>query len=267
MLSLRGVSYRHPGAGHDALHGIDLDLVEGTITGLVGAAEAGKSTLCLVAGGLAPRVVGGRLTGQLGIDGTSVGTWPMYRLAEQVVTGVQDPAGQLSLIAETVAEEVAFGPANLGLPRDEIDDRTETALRLTGISDLRDRDPVRLSGGQQQLVVMAGLLAMRARHLVLDEPVAHLDAVGARLVLDALRAAADAGAAILLTEQRIPELASVADSVLLLAAGNIVARGSPDEVLADPATHALGVEETPEVALRRKLVEAGLDPESARVHS
>ena len=60
----------------------------------------------------------------------------MHQLAEQVVTGVQDPAGQLSLIAETVAEEVAFGPANLGLPRDEIDDRTETALRLTGIRTL-----------------------------------------------------------------------------------------------------------------------------------
>ena len=64
MLSLRGASYRYPGAKRDTLHGVDLDLLEGTVTGLVGPAEAGKSTLCLVAGGLAPRVVGGRLTGR-----------------------------------------------------------------------------------------------------------------------------------------------------------------------------------------------------------
>ena len=265
MLSLRGVSYRYPGAKRDTLHGLDVDLLEGTVTGLVGPAEAGKSTLCLVAGGLAPRVVGGRLTGQVGIDGASVASWPMYQLAQEVVTAVQDPAGQLSLIAETVAEEVAFGPANFGLPRDEIDDRVQTALRLTGIEDLRDRDPVRLSGGQQQLVVIAGLLAMRPRHLVLDEPVAHLDAAAARLVLDAIRAAADDGAAVLLAEQRVPELASVADSVLVMAAGNIVARGTSGEVLADPTSHALGVAEPPEIALRRKLIEAGLDPELAVV--
>ena len=265
MLSLRAVSYRYPGAKHDVLHGIDLDLVEGTVTGLVGPAEAGKSTLCLVAGGLAPRVVGGRVSGQVGIDGASVALWPMHQLAQEVVTGLQDPAGQLSLIAETVAEEVAFGPANLGLPRDEIEERVEAALRLTGITALRERDPVRLSGGQQQLVVVAGLLAMHPRHLVLDEPVAHLDAAGARLVLQAVRAAADDGAAVLLAEQRVAELAGVADSMLLMAAGNIVTRGRPADVLDDPATHALGVEEPPGTALRRRLVEAGLDPSLAEM--
>lgn len=260
MLSLRGASYRYPGATKDVLHGIDLDLVEGTVTGLVGPAQAGKSTLCLVAGGLAPRVIGGTMSGQVGIDGASVASWPMYRMAEEVVTGVQDPAGQLSLIAETVAEEVAFGPANLGLPREQIDQQVEAALRMTSIAGLAERDPSRLSGGQQQLVVLAGLLAMRARHLVLDEPLAHLDAASARLVLEAIRAAADDGAAVLLAEQRTAELARVADSVLVMGAGNIVASGTPDEVFSDPSIAALGVNEPPEVALRRRLVQAGLDP-------
>ncbi len=260
MLSLRATSYTYPGAKKPALHGVDLDLAEGTVTGLVGPAEAGKSTLCLVAGGLAPRVTGGRLTGQIGIDGESIAQWPMYRLAEEVVTGVQDPVGPLSLIAETVAEEVAFGPANLGLPRTEIDERVGSALRSAGIEALAQRDPARLSGGQQQLVVIAGLLAMRPQYLVLDEPVAHLDASAAARVLEAIRAAADAGAAVLLAEQRVAELSTVADSVLVLAAGNIVARGTPADVLSDPSTAALGVAEPPEVALRRRLAEAGLDP-------
>ena len=210
-------------------------------------------------------MVGGHLSGQVGIDHDSVADWPMYRLAEEVVTAVQDPTGQLSLIGESVAEEVAFGPANLGLPREEIEARTAWALAVTGIEALAERAPARLSGGQQQLVVLAGLLAMRPRHLVLDEPLAHLDPAGAKLVLDAVRAAADAGTAVLLAEQRTDELAGVADTVLLMSAGNIVARGSPHEVLSDPTVHALGVAEPAAVALRRQLRAAGLDPELAEV--
>lgn len=267
MLTLRGVSYRYPGAGHDSLHAVDLTLEPGIVTGLVGPAEAGKSTLCLVAGGLAPRVVGGRLVGEVAIDGTDVGGWPMHRLAEQVVTGLQDPAGQLSLIAETVVEEVAFGPANLGLPRAEVMTRVEEALRLVGIEHLYRREPASLSGGEQQLVVVAGLLAMRPRHLVLDEPVAHLDAHGARLVMDAVRAAADAGAAVLLAEQRTAELARIADRVAVIAAGNLVADGSPKEVLAEPSVVALGVEEPPEVRLERLLAGAGPAPSSTTAAS
>ena len=257
---LRGVSYRYPGAKADVLHGIDLDVAEGSITGIVGPAEAGKSTLCLVAGGLAPRVVGGRLAGQVGIDGESVAHWPMHQVAQEVVTGVQDPAGQLSLIAETVAEEVAFGPANLGLPIEEIGDRVRDALHLVGIDELHDRDPAALSGGQQQLVVIAGLLAMRPRHLVLDEPLAHLDDHGAGLVLAALRRAADAGMAVLVAEQRTAALAETADTLAAIGVGNIIARGRPRDVLDNPTLAQLGVEALPEHRLRWRLEAAGLDP-------
>lgn len=263
MLKLEGVTYRYPGATADALHAVTLELAEGTVTGLAGAAEAGKSTLCLVAGGLAPRVIGGRVIGDVTLDGVDVTGWPMHRLAEHVVTGLQDPGGQLSLIADTVLEEVAFGPANLGLPRDEVMERSDEALHLVGIEDLRERDPARLSGGQQQLVVMAGLLAMRPRHLILDEPVAHLDAAGSRLVLEAVTAIATAGTAVLMAEQRSEALAAVCDSVAVVAGGNLVAQGPPREILADPVTIAFGVEELPEARLQRRLAEAGLGPDTA----
>ncbi len=259
MLRLEGVSYRYPGTTTDALRTVDLELAEGSVTGLVGAAEAGKTTLCLVAGGLAPRVTGGRVSGDITLDGADVSNWPMHRLAEQVVTGLQDPAGQLSLIAETVLGEVAFGPANLGLPYDEVVARSEAALRLLGIEELGARDPARLSGGQQQLVVLAGLLAMRPRYLVLDEPVAHLDAAGLKLVLEAMRAVADAGTAVVMTEQRTDALASICDTLAVVAAGNIVAAGAPREVLADPTVTAFGVEEPAEMRIRRRLAETGFD--------
>ena len=259
MLRLAGVSYRYPGAGYETLHAIDLELQAGTVTGLAGAAEAGKSTLCLVAGGLAPRVTGGRLNGDITIDGRDVSAWPMHQLAEHVVTGLQDPGGQLSLIAETVFGEVAFGPANLGLSAGEVVSRTDRALRVVGIDGLRERDPAHLSGGQQQLVVLAGLLAMQPRYLVLDEPVAHLDPGWATLVLEAVRAIAAAGTAVLMAEQRAVAWA-VCDAVAILGHGNIVAVGSPQEVFANPTFATLGIEEPAEVRLRRRLAEAGLEP-------
>jgi energy-coupling factor transport system ATP-binding protein len=260
VLTLEGVGYRYAGARADAISGITLTLQEGRVTGLAGAVAAGKSTVCLVAGGLAPRVVGGRSVGRLLVDGADVAAWPMYRLAEQVVAGLQDPAGQLSLVAPTVEDEVAFGPANLGLERAEIMARTEEAMRLVGVVDLRHRDPARLSGGQQQLVVLAGLMAMRPRHLILDEPVAHLDAAGARQVLSAIRAIAESGTAVLLAEQRTWALEQVCDSLALLAAGNLVEQGDPATILGAEVTASLGVEAPALPRLRRTLMTAGLDP-------
>lgn len=267
MLRLEQISYRYPGADHATLHGVSLELAEGSVTGLVGAAAAGKTTLCLVASGLAPRVVGGRLIGRSSIGGTDVTGWPMHQLSEQVVAGLQDPSGQLSLVADTVFDEVAFGPANLGLSRDDVLERSAEALQQVGIEDLSERDPQRLSGGQQQLVVMAGLLAMRPRFLILDEPVAHLDHRSSHAVLDAIATIAASGTGILVAEQRSAALATICDSVAVLAAGNIVSQGPTQEILSDPTTTALGIEELPRQRLRRQLAEAGLDPDLAEVET
>ncbi len=257
MLRLRGVSYRYPGATHDSLHAISMELADGTITGLAGPADAGKSTLCLVVGGLAPRVIGGSLIGDISCDGVDIASWPMHRLSEAVVTGLQDPGGQLSLIADSVIEEVAFGPANLGLPRDEVLTRSREALELVGVAGLAGRDPQHLSGGQQQLVVIAGLLAMRPRHLVLDEPIAHLDARGTALVLDAVARIAAAGTAVMIAETRADALAQVCDSLAVIAGGNVVQQGPVRAVLDEPAVAALGVD-TATLRLRRAVAAAGL---------
>jgi energy-coupling factor transporter ATP-binding protein EcfA2 len=259
MLTLRGATYRYPGAAADSLQGVSLTLPEGSVMGIVGAAEAGLSTLCLVLGGLAPRVIGGQLRGSLLVDGRDVGDWPMHRLCGTVVLGVGRPAGQLSMVAESVYEEVAFGPANLGLPRAEVMARVDDAIDQVAIGNLASRDPRRLSGGEQQLVAMAGLLAMRAPHLVLDEPVAHLDARGREMVLSAIRAVAAAGTAVLVATRSSDVVSRCCSSVLVMAGGRLVAQGPAALVLADPATRALGVAEPAETRLRRLLAEAGLD--------
>ena len=259
-LTLRGIGYRHAGASRPALLDIDLDLADGTVVGLAGASEAGKTTLCLVASGLAPRTVGGRIRGTLHLDGEDVDRWPMHRLAERIGIAFQNPATQLSQVAGTVFEEVAFGPMNLGIDRSAVVDRTWEALTAMRIDALAERDPQRLSGGQQQLLAMAGLLAMRPEHLVLDEPTAQLDPAGTALVADAIGRLARSGTSILIAEQKTDLLATVASEVVVLSEGRIALRGPAADVLADPRLDEVGVAPPSVVRLRRAAVAAGIDP-------
>ena len=259
-LSLEAVGYRYAGATRPSLLDIDLELTDGIVVGLAGASESGKTTLCLVASGLAPRTVGGQIRGRVTLDDEDVDAWPMHRLSERIGIGFQNPATQLSQVASTVFEEVAFGPMNLAVARDQVLARTWSALDQLGIEDLAERDPQRLSGGQQQLVAIAGLLAMDPQHLVLDEPTAQLDPAGTRLVADAIARLARDGASILVAEQKTDLLLEVAAEVVVLAEGRIVLHGPAADVLADARLHELGVPEPSAVRLRRAAVTAGFDP-------
>jgi energy-coupling factor transporter ATP-binding protein EcfA2 len=258
MLSLAGVTFRYPGARRPSLIDVSLALAPGEVVGLLGPNEAGKSTTCLVAAGLAPRAVGGALAGQVRVDDRDLAALPAGELASLV--GIGFASASLSGICSTVYEEVAFGPMNLGLPRGEVMSRTEQAMGAVGIGALADRDPEHLSGGQRQLVAIAGVLAMRPRHLVLDEPTAMLDPAGTRLVSEALAGLASDGASILVTEQKTDLLAAIASRAVVLAEGRVVLEGPAASVLADPMLDALGVEAPGGVRLARLAAAAGVDP-------
>jgi len=259
-LVLAGVGYRYAGADRPSLLDVDLELPDATVVGLAGASEAGKTTLCLVASGLAPRTLGGQIRGRITLDGEDVDGWPMHRLSERIAIGFQNPATQLSQVASTVFEEVAFGPMNLGLSRTEVLERTWDALGTLRIEALAERDPARLSGGQQQLVAIAGLLAMRPAHLVLDEPTSQLDPAGTRLVAEAIATLAASGASILVAEQKTDLLADLASSVIVLAGGHVALTGAARAVLDDERLVELGVAERSAVRLRRAAAAAGVDP-------
>ena len=258
-LRLSGATYRYAGAGHDALTEVDLEVAAGSVLGVVGPNEAGKSTLCLVAAGLAPGVVGGRLTGSVTIDGReTVGMRP-HELAQRCGILFQDPQAQLSGTASTVFEELAFGPCNLGLPLGDVIDRVDASLETLGIAALAARDPARLSGGQAQLVALAAILALRPDFLILDEPTSQLDPQGTRLVGEALRGLArENQTAILVVEHKTALLDRLADRVVVIDHGRIVRVGPAAEVLGNPALVGLGVEPPPRVRVRAALANAGL---------
>ncbi len=258
MLELRGITYRYAGYARPVVHDVNLVLHDGEIVGLVGGNESGKSTVCLVASGLAPLSIGGELRGQVLIDGEPTAGLAVHELAQRVVIGFQDPATQRSGIAATVFEEVALGPMNLGLPVAETLGRARRALATLRIEHLAERDPARLSGGQGQLVAIASLLAMGPRHVILDEPTAQLDPEGSNLVLAALRDLAASGAALLVVEHKTDLLDGLCNRVVVVDGGRIVLDGPAAAVLDDQRLESWGVEAPARVRLARALAARSL---------
>src|SRR3954471_21736330 len=159
MLELRGIGYRYAGYAKPVLHDIDLTLTDGHMLGVVGGNESGKSTLCLVASGLAPGSIGGAITGGgLWIDGTAMNGKPLHEFATRVGIGFQNPATQLSGVTGSFFDEVALGPMNLGRALRCRFAEEGGGLEVLEIESLSEREPRRLSGGQAQLVVIASLL-------------------------------------------------------------------------------------------------------------
>ena len=253
-------SYRYAGAAAPVLHEIGLELEPGRVLGVVGPNGAGKSTLCIVAVGLAPRTIGGELTGRVAIDDLDTTKAPAPQLAQAAGILFQEPNTQLASAAPTVWEEVAFAPRNLALPLDEVVERTWTAIEALGISGIADRDPARLSGGQAQLVALAGVLALQPRYLVLDEPTSQLDPLGTRLVGDALARAAQAtGAGILIVEHKTDLLARLCDEIAVVVAGRVVDRAATNKILADDRLSGWGVLAPADLRLRKAVEAAGLE--------
>jgi len=243
---IEGLHYSYPPLVSDgepvlALRGVDLRVEQGEFLTLMGRIGAGKTTLCLALNGLVPHATGGVIGGEVIVLGRNTKTQTVADLAAQVGLVFQNPEEQLFHMR--VEDEVAFGPENLGLPREEIARRVTWALRAVGLEELRQRSPLTLSGGEKQRLAIAAVLAMRPRIFVLDEPTASLDPQGAAEVFAALRELRRAmPLTIVMATQDSEWVAEQADRLAVLDQGRIALLGPPDELLSQvERLHALGV--------------------------
>jgi energy-coupling factor transport system ATP-binding protein len=233
-LRIEALAVRYPGRREPAIDGISVSVAAGELVGVAGRTGAGKSTLALAAAAFIPRVVRARLDGTVAIEGADTAGAGAGALLGRVGIVFATPANQLSASKLSVREELAFGLENLGLPRDEMDGRIDATLERLGIGHLADREPFALSGGEQQRVAIASIVAMGTTVLVLDEPTAQLDPAGTRSVAGLLGELGRAGTAILCVEHD-PAVLGGMDRVLVLDRAQTVALDRPGPALAAAA--------------------------------
>jgi len=220
MIEVTDLTHRYGGAV--ALDGVSLTVDDGEFVLVVGPNGSGKTTLVRHFNALAEPDAG-----TVTVDGTDVTADPV---AARTAVGMvfQHPRDQL--VASTVGADVAFGPENLGLSREEIDRRVTDALAAVGLSGFEDERVHALSGGQQARVAIAGALAMAPTHLVLDEPFAGLDRRARESVLDRLDERNDEGTTVVAVTHDLRDLVDRADRVVALSDGQVVADGPFDAV-------------------------------------
>jgi len=240
LIEINDLSYAYPGSNRQAVSHVDLTIDKGSFVTLTGPSGCGKTTLCRCLNGLIPHFYGGKIKGTITVSGLSVLDHTIGELAEHVGFIFQNPENQL--FALSVERDVAFGPENLALPREEIRERVEWAMKVTGVEGLRERSPYELSGGQQQRVAIASVLAMRPEILVLDEPTSSLDPLAAQNLFQAISELNERlSLTIVLVEHRLDLLSTLTDRVIVMDNGQVRMDGSPVEVFNSMDAQLMGI--------------------------
>ncbi len=212
-----------------ALQDISFSVKKGEIVGILGANGAGKTTLCFHLNGIIPTVYAGVEKGTITMCGLDPWETPIIELSQKASMVLQDPETQFT--TTDVESELYFGPSNLGVEREEILRRAKWAAEVCGISGLEERKPQELSGGQKQRVALAAGLTMLPEVLILDEPTSQLDPVGTTEVFNVVNElASNEDMTIMITSHKTDEVARLADKVLVLNKGKMIAFGTPQEV-------------------------------------
>ncbi len=228
-VSVRDLAFTHAAAAGPALRGVSFDVRPGELVGIVGPNGAGKTTLCLSLNGVVPHLLPGERAGSVLVGGVDPASTTVREMAQAIAMVFDDPEAQLS--QPTVADEVALGLENLAVPSAEMPARIDEALAAVGLGGLGARDPLTLSGGEQQRLAIACAVATRPSVLVMDEPTANLDPAGSAALLEVVRRLCrDGGLTVILATHDVEALADHADRVLVLEAGALVMEGAPRDV-------------------------------------
>lgn len=249
-LELRDVSYVYGGGtpfeAH-ALKKINLTIESGAITGIIGHTGSGKSTLVRLFNGLERPT-----SGEVLLDGKNIWDDPKQIGKVRFRVGLVMQYPEYQLFEETVKADIAFGPQNMRLPQEEIEERVIKYSALVGLDpEVLEKSPFELSGGQKRRVAIAGIMAMKPEILVLDEPAAGLDPEGRRNIFDAIdEYRKTENATVIIVSHSMEDMSERCDRIAVLYKGEMIAADKTDEIFSNP----------------KLLMDAGLDvPEITRI--
>ncbi|RLF04859.1 MAG: ABC transporter ATP-binding protein [Thermoprotei archaeon] len=234
VIVLNDIWFRYQGSQTCALRGVNLRIKEGELVAILGRTGSGKSTLLRVISGAIPHFYNGVLKGDVLICGMCTKNVKLSELARYVGFVSEDP--EVHIVSFTVEEDVAFGPLNLGLPKDEILKRVKFALEATRLKGFEARNPYTLSGGEKQSLAIAGVLALLPKILVLDEPTSMLDPSGrARVFLVIEELNKKHGITVVMATQATEYVFKKFPRVIIMDQGRILFDGSPRELVKKPS--------------------------------
>lgn len=253
------------GIKHPALDGVSLSVKRGEYLAILGHNGSGKSTFAKLLNMILTPTVG-----KVYIDGVDISD---EKLTEDEIFDIRSKIGMVfqnpdnQLVATVVEEDVAFGPENLGLEREEIRRRVDEALSLVGMTEYAKHAPHKLSGGQKQRVAIAGIIAMRPELIIFDEATAMLDPIGRREVLDIMHKLNREENITVINITHYMDEASLADRVVVINDGRLLMDSTPREVFSKPASlHLIGLEAPQSAELIDALIDEGVDIERGLIY-
>lgn len=239
-ISFDNYTYTYIGSEQPALKKINFTIEPGEMVLLAGPSGCGKSTLLRSINGLIPHMYPGETSGSVYVDGARVAKTSIPELAKKVGFVFQNPENQIFMFS--VERDVAFGLENLGVPRDKMREQVDWALQLLSIEHLADRPPHELSDGQKQRVALAGVLAMKPRILILDEPTSLLDPSTAMELVEVVKMLnVELGLTVLVVEHRLDLLIKVATRIICMSDGAVLFDGAPRRVLVEKELPLIGI--------------------------
>ncbi len=240
-----------------AIRDIDVEFYPGELTAVIGHTGSGKSTFMQHLNGLLAPTAGRVL-----VDGQDIFATKEATRDVRFKVGLVFQYPEYQLFEETVYKDIAFGPKNMKLSEAEVDERVREAAGFVGIGEeLFEKSPLELSGGQKRRIAIAGVIAMRPRVLILDEPTAGLDPGGCEEIIgNILEYRARTGSAVLLVTHSMDDAARIADRLVVFHEGSIAMDGTPEEVFSRPAElTAMGLDVPQSAAIAQALRERGAD--------
>lgn len=247
-IKLENISYVY-GAGTPyeihALDNVNLEIKTGRVTGIIGHTGSGKSTLMQLLNGLERPT-----SGTVYLDGNDIWTNPKKIAQIRFKVGLVMQYPEYQLFEETVAKDIAYGPTNMGLDKQEIDKRVLSAAQIVGLtSELLEKSPFDLSGGEKRRAAIAGVMAMTPDVLVLDEPAAGLDPVGRATIFNAItKYKEETGATIIIVSHSMEDMARMCDDMVVMAGGRVIMTGRTDAVFSQADVLAENGLDIPEIS-------------------